>query len=55
MNQKSNKPKKRKNDQEENDIPDKGSPFKKVKKNVTSTKRYISIRPETDITKDIKI
>ena len=32
MNQKNNKPKKRKIVQEENDIPDNGSPFKKVKK-----------------------
>ena len=55
MNQQNNNPKKRKNDLEDNDIPDKGSPFKKVKKNIKTTKRYISLKHEKDITKDVKI
>ena len=42
MNQKNNKPKKMKNDQEENDIPDKGSPFKKVKKYNINQKIYFN-------------
>ena len=55
MNQQSKKPIKRKNDLEENDFPGKASPTKKLKKNINSTKKYISLKHEKDITEDIKI